>query len=80
MLAVTLFVDCHTKADLMEAERSNVEQKWLAHWKDKLGQPAQMPRQVMRTYCKTYNISLDDVDSTVDWECWPVDSDDLDLE
>jgi hypothetical protein len=79
MLAVALFMDRYTKSDLTEAEQSNIKQKWLARWKDKLGIGAQTPRQVMCTYCKMYNISPDNLDSTMDWECWPADLDDLDL-
>ncbi len=80
MLAVALLVDRYTKADLTDVERSAIEQKWLACWKDKLGHPAWTPRQVMRTYWETHNISPEDVDLAMDWECWPEDSDDPDLE
>ncbi len=69
MLAVALFVDRYTKADLSEADRSSIEQKWIARWKDKLGHPARTPRQVMRTYCETHNISADNVNLAMDWEC-----------
>jgi hypothetical protein len=80
MLAVALFVDRYTKADLSAADRSDIEQNWLSHWKEKLRHPARTPRQVMRTYCKTYNISKDDVDQAMDWECWPAEYDEQDLE
>jgi hypothetical protein len=80
MLAVALFVDRYTKADLSAADRSDIEQRWLSCWKEELRRPARMPRQVMRTYCETYNISEDNVDQAMDWECWPAEYDEQDLE
>ncbi len=80
MLAVALLVDCYTKANLTDVEHSAIEQKWLAHWKDKLGHPAWMPRQIMRSYCEMHNIFPEDADLAMDWDCWPEDSDDPDLE
>jgi hypothetical protein len=69
MLAVALFVDQYTKADLSDAQRSKIGQDWLACWKEELGRPGRMPRQVMRTYCEMHNISPEDVDNAVDWDC-----------
>ncbi len=80
MLAVALFVGRYTKADLLAADRSAIKQKWLSCWKEELGRPAWTPRQVMRTYCKTQNISEGNVDSAMDWEGWPADLDNPDLE
>ncbi len=34
----------------------------------------------MQTYCETYNISEDDVDQAMDWECWPAEYNEQDLE
>ncbi len=79
MLAVALFVDWYTKADLSAADHSNIEQCWLSRWNEELCRPARTPRQVMRTYCQTYNISEDDVDQAMDWECWPVEYNEQDL-
>ncbi len=80
MLAVALFVDCYTKADPSDVQRSKIKQDWLAHWEEELGCPGRMPRQVMRTYCETHNISPDNVDDAMDWDCWPEDTEDPDLE
>jgi hypothetical protein len=73
MLAVALFVDKYVQQDLLDGQRSKIEQDWLARWKEELGRPGRTPRQVMRTYCKTCNISPDDVDDAMDWDCWPDD-------
>ncbi len=80
MLAVALFVNRYTKAYLSAADRSDIKQRWLSRWKEELRRPARTPRQVMRTYCETYNISEEDVDQAMDWECWPVEYDEQDLE
>ena len=71
MLAVALFVDRYTKASLTESERSDIENRWLTRWKERLGQPARTPRQVMRSYCENMNITPDTLDLAMDWECWP---------
>ena len=80
MLAIALYIDRYIK-DIGDDERSKVETRWLDRWKAKLGQPARTPRQVMRTYCENYNITPDNLDCALDWECWPdCDPTDSDLE
>jgi hypothetical protein len=80
MLAIALYIDRYIK-DIGDDERSKVESRWLDRWKAKLGQPARTPRQVMRTYCENYNITPDNLDCALDWECWPdCDPTDSDLE
>jgi hypothetical protein len=35
----------------------------------------------MQTYCDNYNITPDDLDQAMDWDCWPdCDHDDSDRE
>jgi hypothetical protein len=46
MLAIALFVE-HHKNQLTNSEKTSIEDKWVARWKDKLGQPTHTPRQVM---------------------------------
>jgi hypothetical protein len=76
MLALALFIE-HHKLSLLDTKRKDIESKWLARWKDCLGQPARTPRQVMHTYCNVMNITLDTLDLAMDWECWP--ESDIDL-
>ena len=78
MLALALFIERH-KHSLSDAERSAIESKWVAHWKERLGQPARTPRQVMHTYCDTMNITTETLDRAMDWECWPESGADDDL-
>jgi hypothetical protein len=70
MLALALFIERHKKP-LSDAARNKIESKWLARWRDRLGQPARTPRQVMRTYCNASNITANTLDHAMDWECWP---------
>jgi hypothetical protein len=70
MLALALFIECH-KQSLSDSERNEIESKWLTRWKERLGQPARTPRQVMHTYCDVMNINPDTLDLAMDWECWP---------
>jgi hypothetical protein len=48
--------------------------------KRNLGARVRHPARIMGTYCKTHNISPDDVDDTMYWDCWPKDTEDPDLE
>jgi hypothetical protein len=70
MLALALFIECH-KQSLSDSERNEIESKWLARWKERLGQPARTPRQVMHTYCNVMNITTNTLNLAMDWECWP---------
>jgi hypothetical protein len=80
MLAIALFVERH-KNQLSDSEKSSIEDKCVARWKDKIGQPTRTPRQVMRTYCEDLDISPDRLAPAMDWECWPTSDDSsLDLE
>jgi hypothetical protein len=75
MLAVALFVDRYIKTDLSEPQHQSIEEKWLARWKDRIGSPTWLPHQVMRTYCKNYNITPNNLDLALNWECWPESAD-----
>ena len=80
MLAIALYIDRYVK-DITDNERANIESRWIDKWKAKLGQPARTPRQVMQTYCDNFNITPDDLDQAMDWDCWPdCDHDDPDHE
>ncbi len=79
MLAIALFVDHYTKASLSESDRSEIENKWFTRWRERLGQPARTPRQVMRFYCEHMNITPDTLDRAMDWDCWPEDDGNPDL-
>ncbi len=72
MLAIALFLDRY-KPDMSKADWSQLESKWLSWWKDRIGQPAWTPRQVMCTYCDMLNITPEHLDLAMMWESWPDD-------
>jgi hypothetical protein len=71
ILAVALFANRYVKKDMSELQHRSIEETWLARWKNKLGSPTRLPCQVMRTYCKNYDITPDNLNLALDWECWP---------
>ena len=76
MLAISLFVERH-KNQLLESEKLEIEENWIARWKDKVDQPARStPRQVMRAYCDDLYISVNHLADAMDWDCWPKAADD----
>jgi hypothetical protein len=75
MLAIALFMDRH-KDRLLENEKSSIEEKWIARWKDNVGQPTCTPRQLMQTYCKELDISAEHLIEAMDWDCWTTSDDD----
>ena len=64
MLALALFTERH-KQSLSDAERNDIESKWIACWKAHLGHLARTPHQVVRTYCDEMNITW--IPSTLPW-------------
>ena len=70
MLAIALSVERHKK-QLSENKKMAIEEAWVARWKDKVGQPARTPRQVMWAYCDDLYISANHLADAIDWDCWP---------
>ncbi len=58
------------KKDLSAPLRDGIEQEWLTKWKDRLGHPTSIPRQVMRTYVEALDITVASLDEEMDWSCW----------
>ena len=78
MLALALFIERH-KQSLSDTDRNTIESKWLTRWKERLGQPARTPRQVMHTYCDAMNITTKTLHLAMDWDCWPESAEDVTL-
>jgi hypothetical protein len=74
MLAIALFVERH-KDQLSETEKSSIEEKWIACWRNKVGQPTRTPQQVMRMYCDESDITTEHLIKAMDWDCWPASND-----
>jgi hypothetical protein len=72
MLGMALFLEKYNKS-MTSGDRDKIETAWLQRWKDKLGNPSRLPRQVMRAYRDYMDIFAEVLDDQMDWECWPVD-------
>ena len=62
------------KHSLMDLARGKLEEAWLKCWKDKLGHLNQTPGKVLRAYLDTMDISIDELDHQMRWDCWPSDN------
>jgi hypothetical protein len=45
--------------------------EWVARWRSAIGNPKQNPRRVMKTYLDLLDITVDDLDDQMCWDCWP---------
>ncbi len=45
-------------------------------WKEKLDNPIRTPRQVLRSYVADLGISVSDLNTAMEWNCWDTDEDD----
>jgi hypothetical protein len=77
MLATAICIDRYLKNELSAAIRDTIKWEWLDRWRKELGNPDQMPRQVLRAYVEDLDITVAQLDASMDWECWDV-SDTLD--
>jgi hypothetical protein len=69
-LATAICLERYVKHALLASARDNIKKEWLAKWKERLGQPAATPRQVMHAYVKELDITVANLDKEMDWECW----------
>jgi hypothetical protein len=51
----------------------------VARWRSALGNPTKKPRRVMKTYLDLLDITMDDLDDQMCWDCWPEDNDVFDV-
>jgi hypothetical protein len=79
MLSLALFIKRY-KQSLFDLDHNKIESTWLAHWKERYGQPVHTPCQVMRTYCDVMNITTDTLNLAMVWECWPESDVDFNVE
>jgi hypothetical protein len=65
---MALFIEKY-KQDISSDLQDKLERDWVAHWKETVG-PTK-PRRVMKTYVDHLDISVDDLDDLLCWDCWP---------
>ena len=68
VLAMALFIEKY-KRDMSSDLKDKLERDWVSRWKDTVG--SNKPRRVMKTYVDHLDISVDDLDDLLCWDCWP---------
>jgi hypothetical protein len=51
--------------------KNKVEMEWLPCWKCDLGNPSRKPWHIMKAYLDLLDMTVDDLDDQMCWECWP---------
>jgi hypothetical protein len=70
MLATAICLERYMKVDLSPSLRDSIEKEWLDRWKERLGNPTQTPRQVLRAYVEELDITVAGLDDQMDWDTW----------
>ena len=78
MLATAICLERYMKNDMSDTIRDSIEKEWLDRWKERLGNPTQTPRQVLRTYVQELDITVAGLDDAMEWEFWDDDGSDDD--
>jgi hypothetical protein len=73
LLAQAIFLTKYMKHSLTDLARGKMEEAWLKCWKDKLGHPNRTPGKVLRAYLNNMDMSIDELDHQMCWDCWPSD-------
>jgi len=76
MLAKAICLERYMKNDMSATIRDSIEKEWLDRWKERLGNPTQTPRQILRAYVEELDITVAGLDDAMEWEYW----DDSDFE
>jgi hypothetical protein len=58
MLATAICLERYMKHDLSHSVRDAIEKDWLEQWKEHLGNPDGMPRQIMHAYVEDLDITV----------------------
>jgi hypothetical protein len=65
---MALFIEKY-KRDISSDLKDKLERDWVSRWKETVG--SNKPRRVMKTYVDHLDISVDDLDDLLCWDCWP---------
>ena len=58
------------KHDMSTTIHNSIEKEWLDHWKERLGNPTQTPRQFLQAYVEELNITVAGLDDAMEWDIW----------
>jgi hypothetical protein len=75
MLTIAIFLEKY-KREMSDKSKDKLESVWLERWKRALGNPSRKPCHDMKAYLDLLNMSINDLDEQMCWECWPEDDDD----
>ena len=70
VLAIALFIEKY-KRDLSNDAKDRIETGWIERWRTAVGNPTKTPRRVMKAYLDLLDLSVDDLDEQMCWDCWP---------
>ncbi len=70
VLAIALFIEKY-KQDLSDDVKDIIEMDWVAIWCLAIGNPTKKPCWVMKTYLDLLDITVDDLDDQMCWDCCP---------
>jgi len=70
VLAIALFIEKY-KRDLSDEAKDKIESGWLDRWRSAVGNPSKKPRRVMKAYLDLLDMSVDELDDEMCWDCWP---------
>jgi hypothetical protein len=73
VLAHALFLTKYMKHSLDEKNREKLEMAWLDCWRAQLGKPLHTPHTVLQAYLNEMDMTLEDLDVQMCWDCWPGD-------
>jgi hypothetical protein len=76
MLVTAICLERYMKNDLSPALPDSIEKEWLDRWKERLGNPTQTPRQVLRAYVEELDITVAGLNNKMEWSYWDEDDDD----
>ena len=69
LLAQALFITKYMKYTLDNKAKATLEAARLDRWSSKLGTPSRSPCTVMRAYLDEVDITLNDLDAQMCWDC-----------
>jgi hypothetical protein len=77
MLATAICLERYIKNDMSPAIRDSIEKEWLNRGRERLGNPTNTPRQVLRAYVEKLDITVAGLDDQMEWDAWEDDDADV---
>jgi hypothetical protein len=70
MLVTAICLERYMKQDMSAPLRDSIEKEWLDRWKERLGNPTQTPRQILRAYVEELDITVAGLDDVMESDYW----------